>query len=233
MHVPCQSHTSEVPGCLGILGTTPTLGHTSKALSKESFYVIPSDSIILDPEEKRGDLRSPAPSPPPPPGQTSPYQGRVIDEYKQAADKTVLGQLKALSLSGDGTHPLQALRLWQRQGCYLLITCAQYMQTSKQELRGNCPFGTSCFYAHLNPDGLALRVLRGRQSNMTTCHMVKTGLLRNFNSRHALHPTAAEVDEGCRGFSAQRISPQTLVDAGAVRHFRQRSEVGSEALRLL
>ncbi|CAE7711316.1 MKRN [Symbiodinium sp. CCMP2456] len=59
----------------------------------ESFYVIPTDHIILDPEEKRG----------------------IIDSYKQEMGR---------------------------------IPCKLFDYG-----RGHCPFGTSCFYAHLNPDG--------------------------------------------------------------------------------
>mmetsp|Transcript_9875 Transcript_9875/g.17203 ORF Transcript_9875/g.17203 Transcript_9875/m.17203 type:complete len:166 (-) Transcript_9875:74-571(-) len=59
----------------------------------ESFYVIPSDKIILDPDEKR----------------------RVITQYKEEMGR---------------------------------IPCKLFDYG-----RGNCPFGTSCFYAHLNPDG--------------------------------------------------------------------------------
>ncbi|CAE7415169.1 MKRN [Symbiodinium microadriaticum] len=59
----------------------------------ESFYVIPTDHIILDPEEKR----------------------EVIDSYKQEMGR---------------------------------IPCKLFDYG-----RGHCPFGTSCFYAHLNPDG--------------------------------------------------------------------------------
>ena len=59
----------------------------------ESFYVIPSDTIILDPVEKK----------------------RIIDQYKQEMGR---------------------------------IPCKLFDYG-----RGTCPFGTSCFYAHLNPDG--------------------------------------------------------------------------------
>eukprot|EP00747_Dinoflagellata_sp_TGD_P180248 gnl/TRDRNA2_/TRDRNA2_32376_c0_seq1.p1 gnl/TRDRNA2_/TRDRNA2_32376_c0~~gnl/TRDRNA2_/TRDRNA2_32376_c0_seq1.p1 ORF type:complete len:376 (-),score=44.49 gnl/TRDRNA2_/TRDRNA2_32376_c0_seq1:95-1222(-) len=59
----------------------------------QSFFVVPCDRLIVDPEEKR----------------------RVINEYKR--------QMSA-------------------------VPCKAFDYG-----RGNCPFGTSCFYAHLNPDG--------------------------------------------------------------------------------
>eukprot|EP00927_Polykrikos_kofoidii_P036608 TRINITY_DN30911_c0_g1_i1.p1 TRINITY_DN30911_c0_g1~~TRINITY_DN30911_c0_g1_i1.p1 ORF type:complete len:295 (-),score=47.87 TRINITY_DN30911_c0_g1_i1:249-1061(-) len=59
----------------------------------ESFFVIPGDSLLLDPEEKR----------------------KVIDKYKTEMTK---------------------------------IPCKLFDYG-----KGKCPFGTSCFYAHLNPDG--------------------------------------------------------------------------------
>lgn len=59
----------------------------------ESFFVIPVDKLLLDPEEKR----------------------RAIEQYKNEMGR---------------------------------IPCKMFDYG-----RGDCPFGTSCFYAHLNPDG--------------------------------------------------------------------------------
>lgn len=59
----------------------------------ESFYVIPCDTLILDPDEK----------------------SRAIEQYKKEMGR---------------------------------IPCKLFDYG-----RGTCPFGTSCFYAHLNPDG--------------------------------------------------------------------------------
>ena len=59
----------------------------------ESFFVIPSDTLILDPKEK----------------------GKMIDQYKVEMAR---------------------------------IPCKLFDYG-----RGKCQFGTSCFYAHLNPDG--------------------------------------------------------------------------------
>eukprot|EP00930_Biecheleria_cincta_P043157 TRINITY_DN29671_c0_g1_i1.p1 TRINITY_DN29671_c0_g1~~TRINITY_DN29671_c0_g1_i1.p1 ORF type:complete len:502 (+),score=82.46 TRINITY_DN29671_c0_g1_i1:152-1507(+) len=60
---------------------------------KESFFVVPSDKILFDPDEKK----------------------QIIDEYKNEMGR---------------------------------IPCKLFDYG-----RGHCPFGTSCFYAHLNPDG--------------------------------------------------------------------------------
>lgn len=59
----------------------------------ESFFVVPSDTLVLDPQEK----------------------GSMIDAYKKEMGR---------------------------------IPCKLFDYG-----RGKCPFGTSCFYAHLNPDG--------------------------------------------------------------------------------
>ena len=76
----------------------------------ESFYVIPCDTIVLDPPEKK----------------------RIIDQYKQEMGR---------------------------------IPCKLFDYG-----RGTCPFGTSCFYAHLNPDGTRyipppLKWLRGAEGS--------------------------------------------------------------------
>merc|ERR1711920_533656 len=59
----------------------------------ESFFVVPCDHLILDPEDK----------------------ARAIESYK---------------------HQMS------------LVPCQAFDYG-----RGKCPFGSSCFYAHLNPDG--------------------------------------------------------------------------------
>lgn len=63
----------------------------------ESFFVIPGDTLLLDPKAK----------------------GEVIDQYKKEM---------------------------------LKIPCKLFDYG-----KGKCPFGTSCFYAHLNPDGTRFR----------------------------------------------------------------------------
>lgn len=60
---------------------------------KESFFVVPSDRILFDPDEKK----------------------QIIDDYKNEMGR---------------------------------IPCKLFDYG-----RGTCPFGSSCFYAHLNPDG--------------------------------------------------------------------------------